>query len=143
MGRPSLYSPELALRIFAQIADGKTLNAICADEGMPAASTVRSWIADDIDGIAALSARAYKIGRAAIAEDCIAIADDPDGDAPTKKVRIDTRLRLLGKWAPNEYGDRMTLAGDADNPIMGMTEAQVDARLAVLQAKLLADKPDA
>lgn len=64
-------------------------------------------------------------------------------DAAAARCVIASKQWRASKLAPKKYGDRMTLAGDADNPLIGMTEEQVDARLAVLQAKLLADKPDA
>ena len=38
-------------------------------------------------------------------------------------------LTLIGKVLPT------TISGDPENPIMGLTDAQVDARLAVLLAK--------
>lgn len=39
------------------------------------------------------------------------------------------------KIAPAEYGDRTTLAGDPDAPLQGLTEAQVQDRVAELLAK--------
>jgi hypothetical protein len=33
------------------------------------------------------------------------------------KLQIETRLKLLAKWHPTRYGDKVTLAGDAENPL--------------------------
>jgi len=38
-----------------------------------------------------------------MAGDCITIADTP-GDPSDKRVRIDTRLRLIGMWNRKDYG---------------------------------------
>lgn len=34
-----------------------------------------------------------------------------------RKLRIDTRLKLLAKWDPRRYGDKMQLSNDPDNPL--------------------------
>jgi hypothetical protein len=34
-----------------------------------------------------------------------------------RKLQIETRLKLLAKWNPKKYGDRVQLAGDADSPL--------------------------
>lgn len=125
MGRQSIYTQELAEAICARLASGETLNSICEDEGMPAASTVRLWAVEDREGFAALSARAYELGCHSIADDCVQIADDARNDWMERKggddagwvangehiqrsrLRIDTRIRLLGKWAPKIYGDKL------------------------------------
>lgn len=135
-GRPSTYTQEVAEAICARIAEGESLASICRDDGMPPASTVRGWVTDDVDGFAARSARAYATGYDAIAESCIEIADDGTNDWMERKnsqgvvigwevngehiqrsrIRIDTRLRLLGKWAPKRYGDKVAVGGAEDLP---------------------------
>jgi hypothetical protein len=49
------------------------------------------------------------------------------------KLRIETRLKLLAKWSPKKYGERVQVAGDADNPIK--LEAELHAEK-LLQAIL-------
>jgi hypothetical protein len=34
------------------------------------------------------------------------------------KLRIETRLKLLAKWNPKKWGDKLELAGDQQNPLM-------------------------
>lgn len=127
MGRKSTYTPEVAQEICRRIANGETLMAICQSEDMPPASTVRQWALDDVQGFAADSARAYQLGFETLAEQCLAIADTPvegveyttkaDGGMEEKRgdmlqhrrLQIETRMRLLGKWAPKRYGDKMDL----------------------------------
>lgn len=119
-GRPSKYSREVADQILELIRQGQSLASICKPDNMPAASTFRLWVADDVDDLSARSARAYSIGYDAIADQCVEIADQaPDihpitgakdsASVQDKRLRIDTRLRLLGKWAPKKYGDKIDL----------------------------------
>jgi len=53
---------------------------------------------------------ARKRGFDAIADDCRNIANSQPTDQLElnwKKLQIDTALRLLGKWDPGRYGDRV------------------------------------
>lgn len=119
-GRPSTYTRAMADKICESLSEGKSLASICQPENMPQASTFRRWVIDDIDELSARSARAYCIGHDAIADECLEIADKmalmnpitgavDGGDIQQKRLRIDTRLRLLGKWAPKKYGDKIDL----------------------------------
>ena len=146
-GRPSKYDPEIARVICEQLSDGIPLRQICRDnEGFPAWRTVYDWMAkddalgDDGVGLSAAIARAREIGYDAIAEECLIIADTPkigirkvyssgaeEGeDSMTvteedmlghRKLQIETRLKLLAKFNPKKYGERVQLANDENNPI--------------------------
>lgn len=72
---------------------------------MPAYSTVRKWETVNAE-FAALSARAREWGCDALADDSLQIADNSDLDPNDRRVRIDTRLRLIGKWHAKRYGDK-------------------------------------
>ncbi len=41
-----------------------------------------------------------------------------NGKVQQNRLRIDSRKWLLSKLAPKKYGDRLTVAGDDDNPIV-------------------------
>jgi hypothetical protein len=58
MGRPGIYSDELAAEICERLASGESLAAICRDERMPSRKVVHEWIADDRDGFRDKYARA-------------------------------------------------------------------------------------
>lgn len=120
MGRPSKYSREVTDYICEQISHGRSLKSICEDPALPSEAAFRSWVIDDVDGLSARSARAYELGHDAIADQCLEIADSVppmnpitgayDGAAVQhKRLMIDTRMRLLGKWAPKKYGDKLDL----------------------------------
>lgn len=86
-------------------------------------------------------ARARELGFDAIAVDGLNIVDNLDEDPASRRVRSDYRLKLLAKWDPKRYGDRQVLAGDPEAPLTGPTEAQQEARLSELLAKLGATLP--
>ena len=140
-GRPSKYSPELVETICERLASGEPLAQICRDEGMPHPSTVRDWMSEREDVSRAI-ARAREDGFDAIAVDALQIADyglndTSDGEVnhdviQRSKLRVETRLKLLAKWDPKRYGDRIQHANDPDNPFHSVTDAQIDARISEL-----------
>lgn len=50
------------------------------------------------------SAHARDLGYDALADECLEIADGSE-PADVKRIRIDTRIRLLGKWS-QRYSDK-------------------------------------
>lgn len=92
-------------------------------------------------------ARAKEQGMDALADETLEIADltrlgmttvtRADGSEEfTKKdmverarLQVDTRKWLLSKLAPKKYGEKLTLAGDAENPIAIDDAAEVRRKL--------------
>lgn len=114
--------------IFRRMAQGESLNAVCADEkdfGAPSESTIRRWVLDDTpSGIAAKYARARELQYDAWADQIIKHADKPligvrrkitaegveetEGDNVDRaKLMVDSRKWLLSKLAPKKYGERI------------------------------------
>lgn len=130
-GRPTSYSRELADVICEKLSEGTPLARICDDEAMPAYSTVRRW-EDENEEFSALSARAKRDGTHFMADDCITISDDPLPAEPdearveiaSRKLRIDTRLRLIGKWNAKEFGDKLDLTSGGEK--LGLS-AEIEA----------------
>ena len=116
MGRPSSKTETVVAEIIERLSSGEPLARICDDDHMPHFSTVWRWEEDD-EEFRKLSQRARAHGTHFIADDCIRIADDDQLDAPDKRVRIDTRLRLIGKWNAKVYGDKITHGNDPENPM--------------------------
>jgi len=106
MGRPSKYSPKLAGQICERLSNGETMRSICKLKGMPSFPTIYAWEKKHEDFLA-LSARAREIGTHALAEECLDISDDLALDPQDKRIRIDTRIRLIGKWNAKRYGDKI------------------------------------
>jgi hypothetical protein len=134
-GAPSIYSKAVAQRICDELAKGVPLLTICKIPGMPKYATVRKWEQEKPDFIA-LSTRAREIGCHAMADECVEIADDSRNDyqathdaegdesgsrfnsehVQRARLRIDTRMRLIGKWLPKVYGEKqqVELSGQVD-----------------------------
>ena len=151
-GRPSKYTPEIAAEIVKRLSDGEPLRQICRDEHMPAWQTIYDWMCrDDLlgDGGVNLSvaiARAREIGQDAIAEEIYReMMLEPEreergridpGYVQLIKARAEIKLKLLAKWNPKRYGDRVTMAGDAENPLAVKADVSIfDAMLQNLEAK--------
>lgn len=133
MGRKSTYNLAQADQIAERIANGEPLRQICRDEGMPQWNTVYAWMKEHPE-FADRIARARVDGFDALAQECLIIADTPvigeeEEESPVgkkikrgdmlghRKLQIETRLKLLAKWDPKRYGERIEVAGDADNPL--------------------------
>lgn len=108
MGRPSKRTDEVVAEIVQRLAQGEPMARICDDAHMPDFSTVWRW-EDEDEEFRKLSARARVHGTHFMADDCIKISDNPELEASDKKVRIDTRLRLIGKWNAKDYGDKQEI----------------------------------
>lgn len=152
-GQPSTYTTWAGETICAGLAEGHSLLSICEAMGIPY-ETARRWEAE-IPEHAGNATRAREMGCHALAEQALQIADTPcigvetitkaDGAVETRegdmtqhrRLQIDTRKWLLSRWLPKVYGDRTTVAGDPDAPLMQqLTDDQLAAKIAALQARL-------
>ena len=135
--RAGKYSPELAKEICDRLSDGEPLRQICRDDHMPTWAAVYQWMDRD-ETLALAIARAREAGQDAIAEDIYrSMHADPErilsegggridaGYVQLIKARAEIDLKLLAKWNPKRYGDRVAIAGDAANPLK--IEAEVHA----------------
>lgn len=142
MGRPSKFTEALVDEICERLSNGETLRSICRDDHMPHWNTVYQWMADDVT-ISGRIARARDLGADAIAEGTVEIIDqEPERDQYGKidpgwvahqKLRAEHRLKLLAKWQPKKYGDKITqeLTGANGGPILTKDVSDLsDAELA-------------
>ena len=135
-GPPIQYRPEDYIDSLATwLEQGQTLSDWCRLPGNPGKLTVHRWRQRDPE-IEERIARARDIGFDVLAEQCLRIADeehhteivtvDPSGrqtvtrqDATAhRKLRIETRLKLLAKWDPRRYGDKLDLHHGGDLTIV-------------------------
>lgn len=103
------FEDDRVVELLKLTEQGVPLTTICKDSKMPGRRTVYEWIECDEDFAAQFRAARAR-GVHALAEECLEIADQKASDAvevANKRVRIDTRLRLAGKWLPSIYGDRV------------------------------------
>lgn len=141
-GRPSKYTPRLAREICERLSVGEPLAAICRDQHMPAVRTVSHWKEADAAFLADFT-RARDEGFDALAAQCMEIADDERHDWQLSKkspitnevaiirarLRVETRLKLLAKWDPKRYGERLDLhhAGSLTLTKANLTDAELEA----------------
>ena len=142
MSRSTTFTQEIADEICERLAEGEPLRQICRDERMPAWRTVYAWKAADADFDARI-ALAREAGFDAIAHECLDIADETtfdtlvgeNGDRANtewisrSKLRVETRLKLLAKWDPKRYGDKVDInhGGQDGNPIKTESNVTVSA----------------
>lgn len=132
MGKPSSFSMEVVEAICERLSKGEPLAQICRDEGMPGTRTVYDW-AEQRPDVSALIARAREEGEDAIAAQVLEIVDaEPEriatkmgsqidsGDVANRKMRAEYRLKLLAKWNPKKWGERIDVTSK-DEKIDGNT----------------------
>ncbi len=136
----STYTQEIANAICEQLAEGKSLKAICKQEGMPSESNVRLWAKDDREGFAAKYTRARELGYERLADEILEISDDSSGDVRVledgrevvdnervarSRLRVDSRKWMLSKMLPKVYGEKLELSGDPKNPLISVIERRI------------------
>lgn len=151
-GRPSKFTPEIADEICARLAEGEPLRQICRDPHMPNWSTVYDWMDSD-KAFSQRIARARERGEEAIAAECLDIADHAKNDwmeangqdsegyrlngehIQRSKLRIETRLKLLAKWNPKKWGEKVDLnhGVQPDNPLASLVQRVAGTGLPVVK----------
>ena len=135
VGRPTLYTPDLAAEICARIARGGTIRRVCADleavEG-PDEQTVWTWMRRWPEFQASYR-EAVKARADYWAEEVVEIGDDARFDyghsaaVPRAKLRIDTRMRLMAQANPARYGDKaqIEVTGAGGGPLRSIAASVV------------------
>jgi terminase small subunit-like protein len=124
-GRPTLYTAAFADLILDELCEGRTLESVCNDPGMPVAGTVRQWVSENREGFAAHYQMAREFGCLILSDRLLDIARDSrddwilrrNKDGTTERVfnhasfrRCELRLKtgswLLSRMLPRIFGDR-------------------------------------
>ena len=109
--------------LYIHLASGKTMAEFCRQPGRPILPRIYEALAADAD-LAVRIERARVIGYDVIADDCLKIADTQLLGRRTKrsdagveiveedvlghrKLQIETRIKLLAKWHPKKYGEKL------------------------------------
>lgn len=122
--------PDERAALAKAIIDGMALEGLscfkaCEAVGVPIGSFIR-WTVEDAE-LAESYTRARETLVERMAAETLAIADAPvgstehgttdSGAVQKQRLQVDTRKWLLSKIAPKKYGDKVTLAGDEENPL--------------------------
>jgi hypothetical protein len=126
--RTTVGSPErqqIADQVLAGMSGGLSTFKACEAAQTPH-STFLLWVSQD-SLLADRYARAREDLIEHMAAETLAIADAPvgstehgttdSGAVAKQRLQVDTRKWLLSKLAPKKYGDKVTLSGDAENPL--------------------------
>jgi hypothetical protein len=126
LGRPSLYSDELALKICEMIANGESMRHITMLEGMPDKRTILRWLDEKVD-FRTHYAHARERQADHFLEEIRDIANDGRNDweriesertgqdrivlnaeaVQRSRLRVDTLKWVMSKLAPKKYGDKI------------------------------------
>lgn len=125
MARPSSYSVKVADAICERLAEGKSLNSICASDDMPHKATVFRWLSSH-DEFRDQYARAREAQADVLFDEILDIANTPIEGTKTKldkdgevvevskgdmiehrRLQIDARKWMAGKLRPKVYGDKL------------------------------------
>lgn len=152
--RATKRTEEVENRIIEGLSKGTPLAVVCREDGMPDVSTVWDWQQKDAE-FAQSIARARELGFDAIALEALTIADTPvEGiehtDTPEgprikradmlghRKLQVETRLKLLAKWDPKRYGERIAqeITGADGGPIQSASVTLPPDQESALQTML-------
>lgn len=132
VGRPSLYTQELADEICERLGMGESMRTVCKDEDLPAMSTLFKWLRT-IPAFTEQYEKAKQESADAMAEDLLDIADDgtndwmererQDGSSVTvvnsehiqrSRLRVDARKWLMAKMKPKKYGEKLDVTSGGE-----------------------------
>jgi len=134
VGRPSLYTQELADEICALLAEGKSIRTICGLETeknhrFPCKSTIFNWLRTNKEFLAQYT-RAKEESADALVDEMLDIADDGSNDLMTitkgnteyevenkevtnrSRLRVDTRKWIAARLKPKRFGDKVDVTSD-------------------------------
>jgi len=114
---------EKAAAVIELMHSGLSMRQACIQADITQQSFLRRVEADPALAEKYAGAREALIDK--LADELLTIADAPVGSTGStdsgavqkQRLQVDTRKWLLSKLAPRKYGEKVTLAGDAENPL--------------------------
>lgn len=138
------YADTLEAQMIADyVSEGMPLAAACRVLGIKRRQDVYDHI-DESARFRDMMEKARADGYDALAEECLDIADDASldtietrfGPKPDKewiarsKLRVETRLKLLAKWHPKRYGDKLQVEQKTATVAIPVTDDPIAAQRA-------------
>lgn len=149
VGRPSLYTEELATEFCSRLVDGTSTRKVCQADDMPCTATIFKWMAEKPE-FSEQYAKAKAQAAEALAEEIFDIADDnafdytegKDGELRVNndaiqraRLRVDVRKWYLSKIVPKKYGERQQIDQTTTHKLEGLSEEELNARLKALTSQ--------
>ena len=129
VGRPTVYTPELANLICELIGNGSSMRNVCLKEDMPAMQTIWRWLREKKD-FSEQYARACEERTEAQNENLLDLGDeaidhaykaDPKASSAVVqavKLKADNLKWVMSKMKPKKYGDKLDMTTNGkDLPI--------------------------
>lgn len=128
MGRPSVFTEEMADMICERLIEGESLRKICLSEDIASQGTVMRWLVEN-EKFREQYTHAREVQADTLADEILDIADDGsndymgedekyNGDAVQRsRLRVDARKWIASKLKPKKYGDKTLVGSDPDNPL--------------------------
>lgn len=125
----TIYGQDVWDKILELHSEGQTIASICRMDGMPSRTTLDYKLDSDKDYLVRF-ARARLMACDAIADEALQISNTPvegveitdsdqNGRTVTTKemihhrrLQIETRLKLIAKWSPSKYGDKLDVTSN-------------------------------
>lgn len=141
------YTPELAAKFCAKIADGGTLRSVCKQAGMPSKATVFRWLGEHVE-FQKMYETATDERTDVMIDEIVDIADNCKADADSTrkaKLRIHARVEQAQRMKPRKYGAKMQLTGEGGGPIQSKATLDVaglstTALVEIMKAKDAAER---
>ena len=128
LGRPvKKPDPVIVENLLVHVANGGTVRAFCREKHNPSYNTIYRWLDKDKELMTRFTYVSRFLGARAIAEEALELVDTippviGDGDNARMdnahvnwmRSRADLRLKLLAKWYPQEYGEKVGIDARGD-----------------------------
>jgi hypothetical protein len=131
MSPPTIRDERLIERIIDQLAQGKSLTAICKRKGMPSRRTVQRWMEGD-DDLAERLLEARETGFHQFAEETLDLVER-EPDANKARVILSARQWFLGKLS-NAFREKPISVGAVVNVDAGDAFAAIAGALEIAAA---------
>lgn len=136
MGRPSLYTDELAEVIAERLAAGESMAQICLDDEMPSLRTAMRWAAEN-KAFGTIYAHAREAQAEVMDQKILEAAEEADADPQAARVKIEAYKWRASRLNPKRYGDAQTIKhADAHGEKMELDPVARATRLAAIFADI-------
>lgn len=142
-GRPTTFTQDLADRICAELAEGKSMRTVCKADDMPAMSTVFKWLREH-PSFSEQYTKAKEESADALVEEMLDIADDGTNDwmeihdkegaavgykvngeaVQRSRLRVETRKWIAAKLKPKKYSEKVDVnhGVQPENPLASLMQ---------------------